>query len=394
MAADVYTEPPHVGRGGWTWYTGSAGWMYQAGLEWILGFHLRGATLQMDPCIPRAWPGYEIDFRYHSARYEIVVENPLGSAVGWHPRSWTDRRCRAATPRSRSSTMAPRIGSGSSWADPPAARRPPTQRSASQADRRGFESRLPLHFPVPTPSRSFFGRSGGRSLAPIGCAAWWRARHAGPRAQSGSGSARPARPRSGRPPRSRSPKSARSSRRCSATSSALPRLRSPRTPKMSTGSLRPTSPLPVPRSRPMAGSSRSSSAMPSSGSSGCRLPTRTIPSERSGRRSGSSRTPSGCRASPEPRPASASGSTPAKPSSDSASPLGRASDSSPAMRSIRPRGSNRSLPRWARRSDSARTRPPGPSSNTRSSSPWRSRASRSRYGSSTHGHRGPGSAWI
>ena len=82
MAADVYAEPPHVGRGGWTWYTGSAGWMYQAGVEWILGFRLRGTTLMLDPCIPRAWPGYEIDFRYHSARYEIVVENPHGVSRG------------------------------------------------------------------------------------------------------------------------------------------------------------------------------------------------------------------------------------------------------------------------------------------------------------------------
>jgi cyclic beta-1,2-glucan synthetase len=82
MAADVYTEPPHVGRGGWTWYTGSAGWMYQAGLEWILGFRLRGTKLLLDPCIPRAWPRYEIDFRYHSARYEIVVENPQGVSRG------------------------------------------------------------------------------------------------------------------------------------------------------------------------------------------------------------------------------------------------------------------------------------------------------------------------
>ncbi len=82
MAADVYAEPPHVGRGGWTWYTGSAGWMYQAGLESILGFRLRGTTLLIDPCIPRAWPGYEIDFRYHSARYEIVVENPQGVSRG------------------------------------------------------------------------------------------------------------------------------------------------------------------------------------------------------------------------------------------------------------------------------------------------------------------------
>jgi len=48
MAADVYAEPPHVGRGGWTWYTGSAGWMYQAGVEWILGFRLRGTTLLIE----------------------------------------------------------------------------------------------------------------------------------------------------------------------------------------------------------------------------------------------------------------------------------------------------------------------------------------------------------
>ena len=82
MAADVYTEPPHVGRGGWTWYTGSAGWMYQAGVEWILGFRLRGTTLVLDPCIPRAWPGFEISFRYHSARYEIAVENPQSVSRG------------------------------------------------------------------------------------------------------------------------------------------------------------------------------------------------------------------------------------------------------------------------------------------------------------------------
>jgi cyclic beta-1,2-glucan synthetase len=82
MPADVYAEPPHVGRGGWTWYTGSAGWMYQAGMEGILGFRLRGTTLVVDPCIPRAWPRYEIAFRYRSARYEIVVENPNGVSRG------------------------------------------------------------------------------------------------------------------------------------------------------------------------------------------------------------------------------------------------------------------------------------------------------------------------
>jgi cyclic beta-1,2-glucan synthetase len=56
--------------------------MYQAGVEWILGFRLRGATLMLDPCIPRAWPRYEIDFRYRSSRYEIVVENPKGVSRG------------------------------------------------------------------------------------------------------------------------------------------------------------------------------------------------------------------------------------------------------------------------------------------------------------------------
>ena len=76
MAADVYAEPPHTGRGGWTWYTGAAGWMYQAGFESILGFRLRGTELIIDPCIPTTWPGYEIRFRYHTAQYDIAVDNP------------------------------------------------------------------------------------------------------------------------------------------------------------------------------------------------------------------------------------------------------------------------------------------------------------------------------
>jgi cyclic beta-1,2-glucan synthetase len=82
VAADVYAEPPHVGRGGWTWYTGSAGWMYRAGIEWLLGFRLRGAVLHLDPCIPRAWRRFEITFRYHGSRYEITVENPRGVMRG------------------------------------------------------------------------------------------------------------------------------------------------------------------------------------------------------------------------------------------------------------------------------------------------------------------------
>jgi cyclic beta-1,2-glucan synthetase len=82
LAGDVYAEPPHVGRGGWTWYSGSAGWVYRAGLEWILGFRVRGQVLCVDPCIPRNWPGYSIDFRYHSATYKITIKNPLGFSRG------------------------------------------------------------------------------------------------------------------------------------------------------------------------------------------------------------------------------------------------------------------------------------------------------------------------
>jgi cyclic beta-1,2-glucan synthetase len=82
MSADVYSNPQHVGRGGWTWYTGSAGWMYRAGLEWILGIRVRGAMLHVDPCIPKSWSRFDILFRYHSASYEITVENPRGAGRG------------------------------------------------------------------------------------------------------------------------------------------------------------------------------------------------------------------------------------------------------------------------------------------------------------------------
>ncbi|HVV64396.1 MAG TPA: glucoamylase family protein [Rhizomicrobium sp.] len=78
VCADVYSTPPHIGRGGWTWYTGSAGWMHRVVLEAILGLHLQGDRLFIDPCVPRHWPGFEIVYRHRSARYEITVENPLG----------------------------------------------------------------------------------------------------------------------------------------------------------------------------------------------------------------------------------------------------------------------------------------------------------------------------
>ena len=82
MAADVYAVPPHSGRGGWTWYTGSAGWMYKAGLESILGFQKHGNTLLLDPCIPQKWPEYTISYKYFDSIYNIKVKNPEGVNKG------------------------------------------------------------------------------------------------------------------------------------------------------------------------------------------------------------------------------------------------------------------------------------------------------------------------
>ena len=79
---DVYAVPPHTGRGGWTWYTGSAGWMYRAGLESILGFKLKNDRLEIDPCVPRWWREFEIVYRRGRAVYRIVVENPMGVSRG------------------------------------------------------------------------------------------------------------------------------------------------------------------------------------------------------------------------------------------------------------------------------------------------------------------------
>jgi cyclic beta-1,2-glucan glucanotransferase len=82
VCADVYSVPPHIGRGGWTWYTGSAGWMYRTAIEAILGINVRGPILRISPCIPRAWPGFEITYRHGATRYRIAVENPHGVSRG------------------------------------------------------------------------------------------------------------------------------------------------------------------------------------------------------------------------------------------------------------------------------------------------------------------------
>ena len=74
VAADVYGVPPHVGRGGWTWYTGSAGWMYRLLSESLLGVHRHGDRLRIVPCVPASWAGYRMELRHGAALYRIEVE--------------------------------------------------------------------------------------------------------------------------------------------------------------------------------------------------------------------------------------------------------------------------------------------------------------------------------
>jgi cyclic beta-1,2-glucan synthetase len=78
IAADIYSQPPFPGIGGWTGYTGSAGWMYRLGIEAILGLTRRGETLIIDPCIPKDWPGFQVTYRFGRTPYLIRIENPQG----------------------------------------------------------------------------------------------------------------------------------------------------------------------------------------------------------------------------------------------------------------------------------------------------------------------------
>jgi len=80
--ADVYGAQPHTGRGGWTWYTGSASWLYRVAIETILGFQLRGETLRFDPCIPPSWPRFELKYRHRSTTYRILIDNSAGTGRG------------------------------------------------------------------------------------------------------------------------------------------------------------------------------------------------------------------------------------------------------------------------------------------------------------------------
>jgi cyclic beta-1,2-glucan synthetase len=94
VAADVYGEPPHVGRGGWTWYTGSAGWMYRVAIESIFGFTTQnGDTLVINPSISSTWPECRLNYRLPDGKtsYEITIENPSGREHGVQSASIDDK---------------------------------------------------------------------------------------------------------------------------------------------------------------------------------------------------------------------------------------------------------------------------------------------------------------
>ncbi len=79
MSADIYGAQPHTGRGGWTWYTGAAGWMYRLTVETLLGINLERDQLRITPCIPANWPSYKIHYRYHDTLYHITIRRVLST---------------------------------------------------------------------------------------------------------------------------------------------------------------------------------------------------------------------------------------------------------------------------------------------------------------------------
>ncbi|MDZ4179683.1 MAG: glycosyl transferase, partial [Coriobacteriia bacterium] len=82
VAADVYAAETHLGRGGWTWYTGSASWFYQVAVRHLLGLWVVAQDgvryLRIDPCVPKSWTHYEMTYRDAETVYEITVSNPRG----------------------------------------------------------------------------------------------------------------------------------------------------------------------------------------------------------------------------------------------------------------------------------------------------------------------------
>lgn len=82
LPGDVYSAPPWTGRGGWTWYTGAAGWAYRLGLEGILGLRKEDGQLRIDPCIPSTWKGFEAWLKWGAQEIHVVVDNPDGVSAG------------------------------------------------------------------------------------------------------------------------------------------------------------------------------------------------------------------------------------------------------------------------------------------------------------------------
>ncbi len=82
VAADIYSVPPHAGRGGWTWYTGAAGWMYRAGIEGIIGLRRTGDSFRLDPRLPADWPGITVELRVDDAHYKIEIRRGAPGSMG------------------------------------------------------------------------------------------------------------------------------------------------------------------------------------------------------------------------------------------------------------------------------------------------------------------------
>ena len=100
MCADIYGAPPHVGRGGWTWYTGAAGWMYRLAVETLVGLHLEVDRLRLAPRVPAEWESYKIHYRYRETFYHITVTRVGKRAAAAHrrPTAGRDRPARARRP--------------------------------------------------------------------------------------------------------------------------------------------------------------------------------------------------------------------------------------------------------------------------------------------------------
>ena len=82
IAADIYGQKNLAGRGGWTWYTGSASWMYETGIKYLLGLRIEKQKLKIQPCIPNDWKEYTIKYKYGNSIYHIHVNNPNGKEHG------------------------------------------------------------------------------------------------------------------------------------------------------------------------------------------------------------------------------------------------------------------------------------------------------------------------